>query len=336
MGRAAGDRRQQAWSHSGGTGCCWRRHRSPAWAQPSQAAGHPPELRAPLGVGQGVLQAQSVRGRGRRGTRATAEDVLPSLIAGLCCLQDSGRVAVPPAPAPRSSERWPHAAGPCFIGCVLWCSCTPRASGRRFARVWPGPTATGTKGMRCRAARSSRPALPKSLPRDPGSMSQLWGDRRGLGVHIGRGVHSLAVPGDLGAPWGWQDTSKAASGWGWPEAEPGAQGAHWGAPWGNACVQSFKVQPCCQRGSKGHWRPGNCLVSHAGAVPAAGWATAAPAEPCQPLRPGQRGEKPAQPMAAPSPAGCPGAPAHPPAPVCTAGTGRAPREALGSCLQSTW
>lgn len=108
------------------------------------------------------------------------------MLTGLCCLQDSGCVAVPQLPGALS-------AGPVQPGRVSWavfCGAPAprRASDRRFARAWPAPTATGTKGMWCTAARSSRPALPKPLPRDPGSVSQPWGDRRGLGVHVSRGL----------------------------------------------------------------------------------------------------------------------------------------------------
>lgn len=98
-GRAAGDRRQQAWSHSGGTGCCWQWHHSPAWAQPSQAAGQPPELGAPLGVGQGVPWARCVLG-GQRGARAGAQAVFPPCSLDFAACRIQGALLCPSPSSP--------------------------------------------------------------------------------------------------------------------------------------------------------------------------------------------------------------------------------------------
>lgn len=253
------------------------------------------------------------------------------MLTGLCCLQDSGCVAVPQLPGALS-------AGPVQPGRVSWavfCGAPAprRASDRRFARAWPAPTATGTKGMWCMAARSSRPALPKPLPRDPGSVSQPWGDRRGLGVHVSRELKA-SLPLGTWKPHGDSRVARRLLQDGAGQRQSPELRVPTGVPCGEMRLsRASKSSPAVSGDPKGTEDLGiaSCRTLEPCQLPAG-----LQQPPQSRASPGQRGEKPAQPMAAPDPAGCPGAPARLPAPVCTAGTGLAPREALRLCLLSTW
>lgn len=177
-GRVAGDRWQQAWSHSGGTGCCWQWHRSPARAQPGQAAGQPPKLRAPLGVGQGVPRARCVLG-GQRGARDGAEAVFPSVLAGLCCLQDSGWFAVPQPQLPRALSAAPVQPG--RVSWAVFCGAPAprRASDRRFARAWPH--SHGDKGDVVHGSTQLSSCAAQTSPAGPRERVATLGGQEGAG-----------------------------------------------------------------------------------------------------------------------------------------------------------
>lgn len=143
-------------------------------ARPS--CGAPPKLRAPLGVGQGVPRARCVLG-GQRGARDGAEAVFPSVLAGLCCLQDSGWFAVPQLPRALS-------AAPVQPGRVSWavfCGAPAprRASDRRFARAWPH--GHGDKGDVVHGSTQLSSCAAQTSPAGPGERVATLGGQEGAG-----------------------------------------------------------------------------------------------------------------------------------------------------------
>lgn len=102
---------------------------------------------------------------------------------------------------------------------------------------------------------------------------------------LARGLTASTVPGDPGPPGDGTVARRLLLQW---DGDSRRQSPAHGAPgtpdvglqlqlWG----WSFKVQPCCQWGSKGHEGPRNCLASCARAMLAAGRAMTATMELCQ-------------------------------------------------------
>lgn len=185
MGQGTGDRKggwgqtQQAWSHSGGTGCCWQWHHSPARAQPSQAAGHPQSLGHLLAWGR-VCHGHDVSWGGKEvpepGLRPcflhAHWTLLPAGFRARCCA---------PAPAPRGSECWPRAARPCFMGCVLWCSCTPQGLRQAFRKGLASPHGHGDKGDVVHSSTQLSSCAAQTSPAGPGERVATLGGQEGAG-----------------------------------------------------------------------------------------------------------------------------------------------------------
>lgn len=234
-------------------------------------------------------------------------------------------VCCAPAPAPQGSERCPRAARPCFMGCVLWCSCTPQGLRQAF-RKGLAPRPWGQRGCGARQHAALVLRCPNLSRGTQGACRNSGGTGGGWGC-------TLAGGSQPHRPWG-PGSPVGTAGWlegrfrmGLARGRARSSGCPLGCPAGKCWCPELQSPALLSAGIQ---RAPRCHTL----------------EPCQLLAglqqlprsrasPGQRGEKPAQPVAAPGPAGCPRAPACPPAPVCTAGTGLAPREALRSCLQST-